>query len=111
MCRYINFRYDCYKTLLSIFHYFPNVSLRIVTAIGSFFFRLRRLKISKTTSTWDTPGTYFPQVGQTFDLNTPSLIIGQVPVEYIEFVLSHFINVLLYKFLGKEMTAYIQHQA
>ena len=45
------------------------------------------------------------------DLGTPSLVVGQVPVEDVHLVDSHQVDHLLHLLNGKEMAAHVEHKA
>ena len=62
-----------------------------------------------TAITFDTPSTDLCKAGILLDLNTPSLVLGKVPVELIDLEHGDDIDVLLHLINREEVTAYIDH--
>ena len=58
-----------------------------------------------------TPGPFFRKQRVLLDLYTPTLVVGQVPVEFIEFIQRHQIQYMLHLIFIPEMTGSIQHKS
>ena len=54
--------------------------------------------------------TFAREQGILLYLGTPSLVVGQMPMEYVHLVYCHQIQHFLYLLHGEEMTAYIKHE-
>ena len=110
MRRHIYFRYDGNKTRLRVSHYFPDIFLCIITAIGSLLPWRRRTVAPPFSRAGNARGAYFRKPGQSFYFNAPALVVRKMPVKYVQFVFRHLIDVLLYKCFRKEVPAHIEHQ-
>ena len=96
MSRKFDFRDDRDKTVCSIFYHFLDLLLRIKTAIFRPF-------------TIYTFGTYFSQFRIFFDLDTPALIVRQMPMHTVDFEQCQYVEMFFYVLYRDEMTARIQH--
>ena len=57
------------------------------------------------------PGANLCQAWQGFYFQTPSLIVGQMPVEYIHFVFCQFVDVFLYFLFSEPVAADVKHKS
>ena len=102
------------KTLRGVVHDVADLVLRIVTAIGRFvelavFVVLAaRVAADQRTAAY---GTHLGQFRVFLNLDTPSLVVGQVPVEHVELMQGHDIERLLHFVDREEMAADVEHHA
>ena len=111
MSRYVYFRDDAHVAFCSVCQHFLHVFLCVETSVGRFFSWLLWFALPPLSDTWSTPGANFRQAWQGFYLQTPSLIVGQVPVEYIHFVFCQLIDVFLHFLFGEPVTADVKHKS
>ena len=102
------------ETLRSVIHHVADLILRIVTAVRRFVefavlvVRAARIAADQRTAAY---GTYFGEFRIFPDFDAPPLIVGQMPVEDVEFVQGHDVERLLHLIDREEVTADIEHHA
>ena len=57
------------------------------------------------------PGTNLRQAGIFLDLQTPSGIINQMKLQFVQLIHGHHVNVFLHKLLIKEIACHIEHHS
>ena len=110
MAGHIYFGDNLYKSFGSIIHYIADLILGIKTSVSFWFIGKRRRKFTKISNLFHPPGPGFGQFRQGFNFNSPTFIVGKVPVKHVIFVAHHGINVLFYFIYCKKMTCHIEHQ-
>ena len=93
---HLDLRDDRHKAILRIADDLADLILRIEATVA-------------TAISFDTPSTDLSQAGILLDLNTPALVLGEVPVELIDLKHRDDINVLLHLVYREEVAAYIDH--
>ena len=93
---HLNLRDDRHKAILSIADDLADLILRIEATVA-------------TAISFDTPSTDLGQAGILLDLNTPALVLCEVPVELIDLEHGDDIDVLLHLVYREEVAAYIDH--
>ena len=97
-------------TLLSIFYHilnlFLSVEVRTVGLIGAVTLSARNIfRVPRELA----HSSYTGQFRIFLDLNAPSLVFGQMPVEFVHLVIRHHVQYALDFIHREEMTAYIEH--
>ena len=127
MSRHVNLRNDVDAAYRRVCHYLFNVLLRVKSTVKRVSFHHFQLAFgnlivrvvihfgkSHTLAVVAVEGAPCPFFGQQrifFDFHTPALVIGQVPVELVQFVERHHVQQFLDLLLGIEVARYVQHQA
>ena len=91
-------------------YHFADLVLRVVPAVAALFVGDRVFVESADLGS----GSIAADLGQArvaFDLDTPALVVGQMPVEGVEFARSHPIEVMLDEPYRKEVAADVEMQA
>ena len=96
MTWHLDLRDDRHKAILGIADDLTDLILRIEATIA-------------TAISFDTPSTDLGQAGILLDLNTPALVLCEVPVELIDLEHRDDIDVLLHLIYREEVAAYIDH--
>ena len=91
-------------TFLCIFHDFFRFFLGKETTIRRIVILLCISSDYRTTAL----GTYFRKFRILLNLDTPALIVRQVPVESIHVVQCQQVYILLHEFFWEEMTSYVE---
>ena len=91
-------------TFLCIFHDFFRFFLGEETTIRRIVILLCVSSDYRTTAL----GTYFRKFRILLNLDTPALIVRQVPVESIHVVQCQQVYILLHEFFWEEMTSYVE---
>ena len=110
MSRHFYLRNYCYKTVRSILNNLSNFFLCIISRL---FFSVKPpwviiIRMSYLSLTTMRPHLY--QLRIFFYLNSPTLIVSQMKMKFIQLIESHQIKKLQYLFFGKEITTNI-HQS
>ena len=93
---HLNLRDDRHKAILGIADDLTDLILRIEATIA-------------TAISFDTPSSDLSKAGILLDLNTPALVLCEVPVELIDLEHRDDIDVLLHLIYREEVAAYIDH--
>ena len=96
MTWHLDLRDDRHKAILSIADDLTDLILRIEATIAA-------------AITFDTPSTDLSKAGILLDLNTPALVLSEVPMELIDLEHGDDIDVLLHLVYREEVAAYIDH--
>src|ERR1700754_4469090 len=110
MRRHIYLRENGDKAILCVTDDLAHVVLTIKAA------RRRRLschgrkEFTPTTSAGYTPCTMLGKPGQTFDLDTPALVVAEVQMKRIVFIANHLVDIAFDLLLCEEMTTNIKHE-
>ena len=86
--RNVELRHNAYATIAGVVEECPNLCLRVVQALRALFVKFRKL----------------------FALDAKSFIVGQMPMQHVEFYGCHSIEVALQYIKWNEMTADIDQQ-
>ena len=97
-------------TLGGVAHDFTDVVLRVEAAVRLAVVHAFPVFVVASDEGFAAFGADLRQPGIFPDLDAPSLVVGQMPVEFIQFVKSHHIQQFLHFFFSREMTGNIQHQ-
>ena len=111
MSRHVYFRNDAYVAFCSVCQYFLHIFLCVEASVGRFFSRLLWCALPPLPDTRSAPGANLCQAWQGFYFQTPSLIVGQMPVEYIHFVFCQFVDVFLYFLFSEPVAADVKHKS
>ena len=106
--RHFDFGDDRDEPFCGILYDVADFVLRVETAVGNRIFRCVGfgLQVAAVAERAD-----FGQFGVLFDFDPPTLVVGQVPVETIEFVHSEDVDESFHVVGGKEVTTHVQHSA
>ena len=107
----INFWKNIYESIFCIRNQFLDIFLCVKTSIITWLIGCRRNKITKFTNSLHIPSPNFSKFWESLYFDPPALIIAKMQMQYIVFVFSHGINVLLDLLLCEEMPCYIKHQS
>ena len=97
VCRELNFGNHLHLTQTGVFQNLADVVLRV--------------KTTQTAAVGTGPGSHLGQTGIFLDFQTPSGIINQMELEFVEFIHGHHVDELLDKLLIVEITGHIEHHA
>ena len=95
------------ETLTGVGNNLANVVLRVESAIV-LAVRLGSLPGKDATV---TPSPHLGQAGIFLNLNAPSLVLGQVPVETVELIGAHDVKDVFHRLLAEEMASLVKHEA
>ena len=108
MAGHINLRDDVDVSLGSVGHHLPNLLLRVETPL-SIGHTVPHARIA-TNNRLTAGGCHRGQQGVLLNLNTPTLVIGQVPMKSVHIVQGEHINVFLHKLHPIEVARHIEVQ-
>ena len=90
-----------------VFHDLADLLLRVIAAVRRLVILARGVMVADERL--PAHRSHARQLGVFFDLDTPALIVGQVPVELVELVHGEDVDILLDLVHRPEMTAGIEH--
>ena len=95
-----------YKAFLCVSHYFAHLLLGVETAVkavdGRFVKSVYQVLISAVAECG-----IFGKLGVTFYLNSPALVLGQVPMELVQLEHCHHVELFPYRLDCLEVTAHV----
>ena len=93
-------------TLGSVCHHLANLLVGVVVAIG----KIMILTGEQTLDLAIAIGTDSGQLGTALHLDAPALIVGQVPMEVVELMQRHKVDIALDVIHGEEVAHHIEQQ-
>ena len=108
MPRNINFGDNGDIAVLSVFYNFLYLLLSIVSAIRFAVELMGFIFEQMSDKRFFTHRTYLSKARVFFYFNAPTLVVGEMPMEFIEVVQSEYINILLDEIYSKEMATHIK---
>src|SRR5260221_4163429 len=100
-----------HKIVFCILYDFADFILGIKATVVSWLIGSWWSHCSPSTYTLGTPRTDLRELRQTFDFDTPTFVIGKMPMQAVVFVAHHLIDELLHLFFREKMPRHIQHHA
>ena len=107
----INLWHDIYKSLLCILNKIFYIFLCIKPTVIARFIICGLTEEIKLPGLFHVPSTDFCQLRQTFNFNSPPLVICKMQVKHVEFVANHIINEFFYFLFSEEVPRHIKHQS
>src|SRR5688572_6009872 len=104
MTRHIDLGKDIDITFFCILNDLADIIMCIEPTIIAWFMWFGFGEIAEGAGLLYAPGADFSQFGKAFDLDTPALVIGKMPVKNIEFIAGHLIDKSFYFFFCKEVS-------
>src|ERR1700730_8510419 len=105
MTRHFNFRYNSHEPLICIFYNFLYLLLGVITPVPIMFISYSGITANQGAV---SPCAYFSKFWIFFYFNSPSRIVGQMPMKIIHLVKGEIIDVFFNERNGEEMAANIQ---
>ena len=92
-----------------ILHYLGNLFLGVESTVGGLFARTCRVLVTPgLVGAVYVPRAYVVELGVTVNFDAPALVVGQMPMESVEFVSGHEVEVPLDLLDGEEVATDIE---